>query len=181
MTKNLQENNMKWIDENGEFAPEVIRLDGMQVINPREEHYRAAGYMPYVEPLPTEDKVLEKAIEEKVGEIKAYDSSDAINSFTLNGLSVWINREDRLGTTRAVELDIARGLTESDIWLHGFHLRVNCQLALKLLAAVETYAFDAFNKTQEHIYNVRQLKTVSEVEAYDYRTGYPEKLNLKTT
>ena len=53
----------RWIDENGDFAPEVIKLDGMQVINPREEHYRAAGYMPYVEPLPTEDKVLEIAID----------------------------------------------------------------------------------------------------------------------
>ena len=171
---------MKWIDKNGELAPDVIELDGMQVINPRDEHYRAAGYMPHLEPMPTEEETLKQAIEAKVKEIEAYDRSEAVNSFSLNGVSVWINREDRIGTRRAIELDVANGQTDSDIWLLGMKLRVNCQLALKLLDAVGHYAYKAYNRTQEHIHNVRSLKTEDEVLQYDYRTGYPEKLNLNT-
>ena len=127
-----------------------------------------------------EDK-LKEAIEAKVVEIKEYDNSEAVNSFSLNGMSAWINREDRIGTRRAIELDVANGLPESEIWLNGLKMVVNCQLALKLLDAVGHYAYQAYNVTQTHLFNVKGLKSVEEVEKYDYTTNYPPKLNLKTT
>ena len=96
-------------------------------------------------------------------------------------MSAWINREDRIGTRRAIELDITNGLTESEIWLNGFKLVVNCQLALKLLDTVGHYAYQAYNVTQAHIFAVKQLTSVEEVEKYDYTTNYPQKLDLKTT
>ena len=95
-------------------------------------------------------------------------------------MQVWLNREDRIGTTRAIELDKAAGKSESDIWLNGFHLTVNCDLALAMLGMLERYAYAAYNKTQEHIYNVKQLMSIADVEKYDYRTGYPAQLDLKT-
>lgn len=131
--------------------------------------------------VPDQPITLEVAKARKIGEIKAYDSSDAVNSFNLNGMPVWINREDRIGTRRAIELDIESGQTESEIWLNGVRLVVNSRLALKLLDMVGHYAYKAYNVTQSHLHAVRQLQTVSEVEAYNYRTGYPEKLDLKTT
>ena len=104
-----------------------------------------------------------------------------MNSFKLNGVSVWINREDRIGTRRAIELDVESGKTESEIWLNGVRLVVNCQLAMKLLDMLGRYAYKAYNVTQMHLHAVKQLKSVKEVEKYDYKTGYPEKLDLKTT
>lgn len=149
------------------------------IINPTEETLKANGYE-RVEEVQTEEQILQDAIDAKVNEIKAYDSSDAVNSFSLNGLSAWINREDRIGTRRAIELDIENGLTESEIWLNGFRLVVNSQLALKLLDAVGHYAYQSYNVTQKHIFNVKQLTSAEEVEKYDYTTNYPQKLDLRT-
>lgn len=45
--------------------------------------------------------------------------------------------------------------------------------------ALEVYAIDYFNKTTDHIFAVNNLTTVEEIEAYDYRVGYPEKLTFE--
>lgn len=146
------------------------------IINPSEETLLEHGY----EKVEVPENKLQKAINAKISEIKAYDNSEAVNSFSLNGMSAWINRGDRIGTRRAIELDIANGLTESEIWLNGFKLVVNSQLALKLLDAVGHYAYQAYNVTQAHIFAVKQLTSVEEVEKYDHTANYPQKLNLKT-
>lgn len=146
------------------------------IINPTEETLLTNGY----EKMEVPEDELKDAISAKVAEIKAYDSSEAVNSFSLNGMSAWINREDRIGTHRAIELDVENGKTESEIWLNGFKLVVNSQLALKLLDAVGHYAYQAYNVTQAHIFNVKQLASVEEVEKYDHTKNYPSKLNLST-
>ncbi|WP_278996337.1 hypothetical protein [Prevotella disiens] len=170
---------IKWINKNtGEvYNRQNIKVGEDFIINPSAETLLEHGYEKVEVP---EDK-LKEAIEAKVAEIKEYDNSEAVNSFSLNGMSAWINREDRIGTRRAIELDVANGLPESEIWLNGLKMVVNCQLALKLLDAVGHYAYQAYNVTQTHLFNVKGLKSVEEVEKYDYTTNYPPKLNLKTT
>lgn len=158
------------------YNDNYIVVNGTTIICPKEETLLEHGY----ERVEVPENKLQQAIEAKVAEIKAYDQSDAVNSFRLNGMPVWINREDRIGTRRAIELDAEAGKTESDIWLHGFHLRVNCQLAMKLLDMVGSYAYEAYNVTQQHLYAVQQLKTAENVRKYDHTQGYPEKLDLKT-
>lgn len=156
-----------------------IEVSGVRIINPTEDTLKANGYE-QVEEVQTEAQKLQAAIDAKISEIKAYDCSDAVNSFSLNGLSVWINREDRIGARRAIELDIANGKTDSEIWLNGFKFVVNSQLALRLLDEVEHYAYKAYNVTQEHIEAVKGLQSVEAVKGYDYKKGYPDKLILKT-
>ena len=146
------------------------------IINPTEETLSEYGYVKVEVP----ENKLQQAIDAKVAEIKAYDNSEAVNSFSLNGMSAWICREDRIGTRRAIELDIENGKTESEIWLNGFKLVVNSQLALKLLDAVGHYAYAAYNVTQAHMFTVKQLTSMEEVEKYDHTTNYPPKLILKT-
>lgn len=158
------------------YNDNYIVVNGTTIICPTEETLLGHGYEKVEVP---EDK-LKQAIEVKVAEIKAYDNSDSVNSFNLNGMSAWINREDRIGTRRAIELDIENGKTESEIWLNGFKLVVNCQLTIKLLDAVGHYAYQAYNVTQAHIFAVKQLTSVEEVEKYDHTANYPQKLNLKT-
>lgn len=172
---------MKYIDKQGNFAPKAIELDGKWILNPTVEQYERAGYTQFVEPMQTEDELLKQAIAAKHEEIKEYDKSSAVNSFTLDGLSAWINREDRIGTRKAIELIKASGKQECEIWLQGVKLKVNCDLALALLDEVGRYAYDAYNCTQSHIHAVSLLKSIEEVEKYDYTQGYPKKLELKTT
>lgn len=154
----------------------IITNDNTTVLNPTHEILIENGYVKEV----IED-TLEQAIAEKIATIKAYDNSDNVNSFLLNGVAVWINREDRIGTRRAIELDIEAGNIESEIWLQGMMLKVNSQLALKLLDKVEHYAYQAYNVTQRHIHNIKQLTTIEEVNKYDYTQGYPQQLELSTT
>lgn len=161
---------------NGRF----IEVNDRMIITPTPEILLENGYT-HVDIEPSQEELLAAAKVEKIAEIKEYDNSDAVNSFKLNGISVWINREDRIGTRRAIELDIASGKTESEIWLNGFKLVVNSQLALKLLDAVGHYAYSAYNVTQSHIFAVKNLTSINEVEKYDYTKGYPEKLDLKTS
>lgn len=172
---------MKYVDEHGRFAPQTIELDGMLVLNPTAEQYERAGYTEFVEPMQTEDELLTQAISAKIEEIREYDKSSAVNSFSLNGFSAWINREDRIGTRKAIELIKAGGKQECEIWLQGVQLKVNCDLALALLDEVGRYAYDAYNCTQSHIHAVGLLKTIEEINNYDYKKGYPQKLELKTT
>ena len=171
---------MRYVDKRGNFAPNEIVVGDMLAINPTAEQYEQAGYMPYIEPMPTEDDLLRQAIENKVDEIKEYDKSPAVNSFKLNGMDAWINREDRIGTSRAIQLDKENGQTESEIWLNGVCLNVNCDMALEMLGKVGFYAYKAYNRTQAHIHAVRGLKSIEDVQKYDYTTGYPDKLDLKT-
>lgn len=156
-----------------------IEVNDRMIITPTPEILLENGYTP-VDVEPSQKELLAAAKVEKIAEIKEYDNSDAVNSFKLNGISVWINREDRIGTRRAIELDIASGKTESEIWLNGFKLIVNSELALKLLDAVGHYAYSAYNVTQSHIFAVKNLTSINEVEKYDYTNGYPQKLDLKT-
>lgn len=154
----------------------IITNDNTTILNPTEKILLENGYAK----IEIEENTLEQAIADKIATIQAYDNSEAVNSFSLNGVVVWINREDRVGTRRAIELDIEAGNEVSEIWLQGMKLIVNSQLALKLLDKVEHYAYQAYNVTQRHIYNVRQLTTIEEINAYDYTQGYPKKLELNT-
>ena len=40
---------MRYVDNEGNFAPNNIVVDGMRIINPTAEQYEKAGYMPYIE------------------------------------------------------------------------------------------------------------------------------------
>ncbi|WP_314711515.1 DUF4376 domain-containing protein [Prevotella pallens] len=159
------------ITYNGSY---IITDDNVTILNPTEKILLDNGYRL----AEVEDNTLDKVIADKIAAIQAYDNSEAVNSFLLNGMPAWIEREDRLGTRRAIELDIENGHTESEVWLQGKKLVVNSQLALKLLDQLGYYAYLAYNVTQRHIYNVRQLTTIEEVNAYDYTQGYPKKLEL---
>lgn len=161
------------ITYNGSY---IITDDNTTILNPTHEILIANGYV--IEDI---EDTLEQVVAEKIATIQAYDNSDSVNSFLLNGYSVWIDREDRIGTRRAIELDVEAGNTESELWLQGMMLKVNSQLALKLLDKLEHYAFLAYNTTQRHIHNIKQLTTIEDVNKYDYTQGYPQQLELSTT
>ena len=46
---------------------------------------------------------------------------------------------------------------------------------IQLLAVLEVYAIDCYNKTTDHEFAIKACKTVEEVENYEFRSnGYPE-------
>lgn len=167
----------RWI-KNGVFASDTIELNGCVVCNPTEDMLRQAGYNEYQEPVPTEEEKLEQAKADKIAEITAYDTSDKVNGFTLNGLLVWLDKATRVGLMNSTAIAKAAGQQTTTLWLGGIKLVVDCDKAIQLLSALEMYALECFNVTASHKAAVSELTTIEEVEAYDYKSGYPKMLEM---
>lgn len=121
---------------------------------------------------------LEKAKEEKIREINKYDTSDNVNSFLLNGVQVWLNKDTRVGLMNSLNIEKSSGKEISTLWFGTIKLEINIDAAIQMLGAIELYALECYNKTAEHKQNVEKLTSVEAVKKYDFTIGYPDKLNL---
>lgn len=121
---------------------------------------------------------LEQAKSEKIAEITAYDTSSSVNGFMLNGLLVWLDKATRVGLMNSTTIAKAAGQETTTLWLKGIKLVVDCDKAIQLLSALEMYALECFNVTASHKAAVNELTTIEEVEAYDYKAGYPKMLEM---
>lgn len=160
----------------------VVKGNGSQTFNPTEAMILADGWEIYVAPVyvPT----LEEIKADKVEEILAYDSSSAVNEFSIGGQPMWLPFETRTRLDRrfAVERMKAesQGKTESEVvttlWHEGQSFEMPLATAMALLLALEDYATICYDNTQRHIAEVQKMESKEAVEAYDYTTGYPAKL-----
>lgn len=125
-----------------------------------------------------EGKTLEEAKEMLLAEIDAYDISSAVNGFMLNGLLVWLDKATRVGLMNSTTIAKAAGQETTTLWLKGIKLVVDCDKAIQLLSALEMYALECFNVTASHKAAVGELRSIEEVEAYDYKAGYPKMLEM---
>lgn len=121
---------------------------------------------------------LKQAKADKIAEITAYDTSSSVNGFMLNGLLVWLDKATRVGLMNSTTIAKAAGQKTTTLWLGGIKLVVDCDNAIQLLSALEMYALECFNVTASHKQAVSELTTIDEVEAYDYKSGYPKMLEM---
>lgn len=110
--------------------------------------------------------------------IDVYDLSSAVNSFVLNGMEVWLDKATRVGLMNSTTIAKASGQKTITLWLDKLKLVMDCDKAIQLLSALEMYALECFNATASHKATVGELKTIEEVEAYNYKTGYPKMLEI---
>ena len=122
---------------------------------------------------------LEEAKTEKITEITAYDTSDKVNGFMLNGLLVWLDKATRVGLMNSTTIAKAAGQETTTLWLKGIKLVVDCDKAIQLLSALEMYALECFNVTAAHKKAVSEFDNIEAVLTYDYKSGYPEKLKME--
>lgn len=137
-----------------------------------------AKYIEVVRPKDEEPTALDLIKMKALDEITAYDVSSNVNAFLLNGAVVWLDKDTRVGLMNSTSIQKAAGLEDTVLWLGTTPMQINCDMAIKLLGALEMYALESFNKTAEHKKNVEDCTTVEEVAAYDYTLGYPEKLQI---
>lgn len=114
----------------------------------------------------------------KTAEITDYDQSDKVNGFKLNGMVVWLDKATRVGLMNSTTIAKSMGNENTDLWLGGYHLTVNCDKAIQLLSALEMYALECFNVTAAHKKEVSELNTIEDVEGYDITKGYPQMLEM---
>lgn len=132
------------------------------------------------EELPANFPEVLEARKAKLEELAAYDTSPAVNSFILQGDTVWIDNLKRISVTDSATKEKAMGRTSTTFWLDGRRYDLPIDIALQMLTALEVYAKDCYNTTAAHAAAIAELDTVEAITAYDFTVGYPAKLNLST-
>ena len=165
----------------------VLNKDGSMVFNPTEEMVLADGWTEYVfkpREWPMEIQ-LQRVKDRKLRELERYDESEEVNDCIIvyqgEEIHYWASKTERNDLKNAVRDCIAMGRTEYRLDLRdkGISINLPCELLLQMMAALEVYAIDCYNKTTDHEFAIKALETLEEVEAYDYKVGYPEKLRFE--
>lgn len=110
--------------------------------------------------------------------ITDFDTSEAVNSFILNGVPAWLDKETRVGLMNSITIEKATGLKETTLWLGTQSFTLLVDTAIEFLYQLELYAKQCYNKTAEHKYNIELLSNPDEILEYNYKEGYPEKLSI---
>lgn len=127
----------------------------------------------------SEQALLTAAQREVLSTIEAYDASDSVNAFVLNGQEVWLDKATRVGLMNSTTIAKAMGQATTTLWLGEAKLVVDCDKAIQLLSALEMYALECFNVTAAHKKAVTEMTTLEDVLGYDYTGGYPQKLTME--
>lgn len=162
----------------------VVKKNGKQTFNPSEEMVLADGWVEYVAPTPvepSESMLRERARKRKLQELKAYDESKEVNNCIIvyqgQEMDYWANKHERDALKSALADFIAmdRLTYRLDLREKGISITLPCETLLQMLAVLEVYAVDCYNRTTDHEYFINSLATPAEVEAYEFRhNGYPE-------
>lgn len=158
------------------FTGNVLHTDEANIINPTEEQMLEAGWMVYEEPEPSNAEKLAAAKAEKIIQIETYDSSDAVEQFTINDVPMWLGHELRQQIRTSAEAYSAVGQETMTKVFNGAEFTFPISVWIQMLNALEVYAAEALNTTERHKNTVMAMTRRKDVEDYDYTTGYPEKL-----
>lgn len=150
----------------------------MQVFNPTHEMLVEDGWEIYTVPELTDEQKFANAKSYKIDEINRYDSSEDVNIFYIQDLPIWLDKATRAGLKLRFEAEIAMGKTDTTLWYNNMQFPLSLENAMQMLYAIEVYASACYDNTQLHLSNIEKLETIDEIDEYDYRVGYPEKLNF---
>lgn len=126
----------------------------------------------------TANRRLARAKREVLKKIEDYDTSSAVNGFTLNGTVVWLDKATRVGLMNSTSITKAMGQPTTTLWLGESKMEVPCDKAIQLLSALEMYALECFNVTAAHKKAVSEMASAEDVEAFDVTEGYPDRLSM---
>ncbi|MCR9011948.1 MULTISPECIES: DUF4376 domain-containing protein [Porphyromonadaceae] len=116
--------------------------------------------------------------DKKLAQLTEFDRSTEINSFTIQGVQMWIDKETRTGLKLRFDAEIAAGKTTTTLWYGTTQIQLPLNVAQQMLFSLEVYASECFDRTQAHRAAILTLETDEAIKAYDFKTGYPDKLVL---
>ena len=125
-----------------------------------------------------EEEALAAIKADLIAQITAYDTSEAVNSFTLQGKQMWLPKETRVGLVNSITIEKNAGKEVTGLWHDGVRYELPVDTALQMLSALELYALECYNVTASHKAAVSALENVEDIVTYDYTSDYPSKLNF---
>lgn len=190
-----------------QIAPTNLIIDEVEVMFPTEAQYLSQGWKPLlvaerpimnkyyrIFPIYTETETdiiqewenrivepLERIKTMKLQDLKIYDSSNAVNSFSINGMSMWLAKNDRAALMYSIESEEAMGMTMTAIYtatIPSYALDMPTTTAKLFLQALEVYAKQAYTVTQNHQNTIVGLTYSEAVIEYNYSTNYPDKVSF---
>ena len=121
------------------------------------------------------DNLLNKYKAKKTALVKDYDTSQAVNSFTLNGKLAWLDKATRVGLVNSLQIEKSANRDTTTLWLNGEQYILNIDLVLQMLVVLELYAKECYNVTEQHLNNIANETDLNRVYNYNYTKGYPER------
>lgn len=126
---------------------------------------------------------LQNAKDKKIAKIDEYDKSSRVNEFivTHDGQVVtthWFEPNIRANYKNSVESAELVGMQTVSFYVGNMPLTLSTQDAKMMLAQIQLYADACYIVTQQHKAAIEALETIEAVDAYDYTTGYPNKLSF---
>jgi len=128
---------------------------------------------------PAPERTLADAKKEKTDAISIYDSSDAVNGFTVNGeIGGWLTPSERSNYRSSIEAAKKFSIQELSFYVGDFLMTVTPEQGEYMLDQVQLYADQCAIVTKQHQLAVNALDSIEAVDNYDYTQGYPAKLNF---
>lgn len=147
------------------------------------EYPKASIYEVYKMELNQQKDTLEQIRQQKLFEIIKYDASPAVNSFVINQVEMWLDRNTRssLFTTIRAYKDVGeQGIT---LWTGGMNpqkITLDTSTLETLLLQLEIYAKQCYDITAKHKAAIQSMDEISKIIEYDHTIGYPKKLVITT-
>lgn len=154
----------------------IISKNGMSTYNPTEEIILEDGWVEYIAPV--YEETLEDVRTNVLSRLEDYDKSEDVNEFRIDGKRIWFDKSTRLGLMMRLDAELENGKMKTSLWYNGEEFSLDINMAKEMLYNVEVYASECYDTTQKHVLNIKSLETKDELENYDFRSNYPEKLNF---
>lgn len=114
----------------------------------------------------------------KIRSISNYDTSSNVNSFSIQGVSMWLSRNDRNALMRRFEAEKANGIETTTLWYGTTKFELSIDTAITMLNQIEVYACTCYDVTAAHKAAVSELTSLEDINNYDFTVGYPNKVTL---
>ena len=167
-------NDGKWIllsDEQVRFHEENPNASIEEVLNMELYYNDIIAEQPI--------KSLQQVRRDMIKKIEQYDKSTNVNNFTINGtINTWFTVEERSNYRSSIDAAKTLNVDKLQFFINNMPIEITTQEAEYMLASIQLYADQCFLITKQHKLNVNKLRTIYDVESYQYTKGYPPQLNF---
>lgn len=94
---------------------------------------------------------------------------------------MWLDKATRVGLVNSIQIEKNTGRNITTLWYQGSQFQLPVDIALSLLTQVELYALDCYNVTAKHLADIEVAESVENLQQFDIRADYPQRLDLKLT
>ena len=123
-----------------------------------------------------EEKIIEIGKKIILKQIELYDKSPNVNSFSLDGQDIWLDKATRVGLMNSISIEKAHGKEVSALWFGNQKFEVPVDKAIQMLQVIELYAVECYNVTAKHLLDASNLTSLQEAVRFDITSEYPERI-----